>query len=1349
MKQVLISNRSKFKWLKANVFTIIIFNLLFLSSLKAQECIDSSKIDTSSACNTLYDPVCGCNKVSYSNSCEAEKNGIINYSKGKCNVILSSMYQEYGDVMFVGQFSKIESYFEGIVINWDDFLVTFSDTSLMKYMGEGVVFSKNEGTCTLKVTDRITGQSISFEYYNFKSKTYINITADPVSSEYGANPPYTIKVDYSEDLPCCNTYNLVPTRVGNTFSFSVEGSKTSCPDEGLCYNDLSYTISDLEEGEYTIKMGDFDTIIKFTAYPSLVYLMKFPRNSYWVGEYIYISVPGLNFIDWSNYIVTNSNPSVLKLIEENFLNPYYKTINFGKSTITITDKLTHDSHSFDINVIMNETNKPKAKYSFYENKIDINFTYYACGEKKPSYSIKDSTIYVTTEFIPYTSAEPCDIGMNGPAVAYLTIDSLKYNSYHVIFKSDTTYSVDTILVKSAPSILHTLYIKNTLKIGETDSIVSNMNYFIDWNRYELTAFGDFGISGTSSQGTITAFGEGTEYLVVTDLVTGDTVTFRIVIKDYLTPFFDLDQLYYNNSYSLKIKYTEYFDCNIPSIEVSEIKNDTIFFHLNTPKCGDSKCACPNDSVSLKTISYWVSGLAEGTYTITDGEVYQTITLEPSRFVDNIYFKYDELPVGYQTELLIDADKDVNWDNFTISSIDESILTVSNNIVTAVNTGYGRLIIMDNFTSEITFINLEVIPTIELNSLDTLNQLGIEISYFGMFDCNAPSIKVSEITENTILFHLDASNCSAENCVCPDNSKYLQRITTVVNNLSEGTYTVSDGIDSAVIDLEFSNILNDLYLTKSLINVGETANIDAQHYSQINWSDYYIYSSDNTVVTVDEVGKVTGVGAGYAFIQIININAGKEVSFFITVEDSFEPIIEVTNITLDSSDYKPKAIKIAYTNKFNSCKTHRLIQNVSKNTIYLGVLSSDTACETPDTSLQTLTTIVEGLETGVYTVTDGIISQTIKVGPESFIYKMKIKDWIIPVGAQTKVMVDSLEGFNWDNFTITSSDESIATVNKNIITCVNEGYAFFEIVDNETKEAINLDLLIEPVLKIYLVDPNNPYEIEVDTIAIEIAYFGLFDCNLPTIEISEITDNRIIYNVVSPKCGDEKCFCIDETLEYSTINAKVEGLSAGTYTVTNGRDSGVIILRNTSYINDMYVSKSQISYGEFADIKIDNFISLKWDKYIVKSTDESVVQCISEHFWGVGIGQAEITIEDIETNEIVRFPITVVEAFDPEIEITNIPLTTSAYKPNAINIALTHYFDCCNTHSLTQYVSNDTIYIGFLSTEMACETPDTCLQTLTTTVEGLDYGTYVINVNNSLTIKHTIRESINLFFLEKV
>ena len=51
-----------------------------------QKCIDESLIDVTSACIEIYDPVCGCNGITYTNSCYATTfNGVKSFTKGACD----------------------------------------------------------------------------------------------------------------------------------------------------------------------------------------------------------------------------------------------------------------------------------------------------------------------------------------------------------------------------------------------------------------------------------------------------------------------------------------------------------------------------------------------------------------------------------------------------------------------------------------------------------------------------------------------------------------------------------------------------------------------------------------------------------------------------------------------------------------------------------------------------------------------------------------------------------------------------------------------------------------------------------------------------------------------------------------------------------------------------------------------------------------------------------------------------------------------------------------------------------------------------------------------------------------
>ena len=48
------------------------------------DCIDSRNIDLNKACIEIYQPVCGCDDKTYSNSCFAQINGLKNWTQGGC-----------------------------------------------------------------------------------------------------------------------------------------------------------------------------------------------------------------------------------------------------------------------------------------------------------------------------------------------------------------------------------------------------------------------------------------------------------------------------------------------------------------------------------------------------------------------------------------------------------------------------------------------------------------------------------------------------------------------------------------------------------------------------------------------------------------------------------------------------------------------------------------------------------------------------------------------------------------------------------------------------------------------------------------------------------------------------------------------------------------------------------------------------------------------------------------------------------------------------------------------------------------------------------------------------------------
>jgi hypothetical protein len=53
-------------------------------SIVTTNCIDTNQIDPNGVCTMDYAPVCGCDEITYSNACVAEKNGVQVYVEGEC-----------------------------------------------------------------------------------------------------------------------------------------------------------------------------------------------------------------------------------------------------------------------------------------------------------------------------------------------------------------------------------------------------------------------------------------------------------------------------------------------------------------------------------------------------------------------------------------------------------------------------------------------------------------------------------------------------------------------------------------------------------------------------------------------------------------------------------------------------------------------------------------------------------------------------------------------------------------------------------------------------------------------------------------------------------------------------------------------------------------------------------------------------------------------------------------------------------------------------------------------------------------------------------------------------------------
>lgn len=74
---------SKRKHMKPYLLLILLSALGVSCDRNDGDCVDPDRIKNV-ACTTEYNPVCGCNNITYGNSCEADRAGVTRWTPGAC-----------------------------------------------------------------------------------------------------------------------------------------------------------------------------------------------------------------------------------------------------------------------------------------------------------------------------------------------------------------------------------------------------------------------------------------------------------------------------------------------------------------------------------------------------------------------------------------------------------------------------------------------------------------------------------------------------------------------------------------------------------------------------------------------------------------------------------------------------------------------------------------------------------------------------------------------------------------------------------------------------------------------------------------------------------------------------------------------------------------------------------------------------------------------------------------------------------------------------------------------------------------------------------------------------------------
>lgn len=66
------------------ILPLILLSMACDDETVSTDCIDESLIDPNISCITLWEPVCGCDNMTYGNDCVAGGAGVTSWTQGEC-----------------------------------------------------------------------------------------------------------------------------------------------------------------------------------------------------------------------------------------------------------------------------------------------------------------------------------------------------------------------------------------------------------------------------------------------------------------------------------------------------------------------------------------------------------------------------------------------------------------------------------------------------------------------------------------------------------------------------------------------------------------------------------------------------------------------------------------------------------------------------------------------------------------------------------------------------------------------------------------------------------------------------------------------------------------------------------------------------------------------------------------------------------------------------------------------------------------------------------------------------------------------------------------------------------------
>ncbi|HXH19834.1 MAG TPA: PKD domain-containing protein [Chitinophagales bacterium] len=153
---------------------LLITNLLLLSAVSSfsQPCVNPAQIDPTALCDLIYDPVCGCNGITYTNACEAQyQGGVTSWTPGYCQnpPPCEAFFTHQLDSAGWGVQFTDGSRGTDLRFSWD-----FGDSTTSAQQNPYHVYNPSGGKiyfACLTVTDTVTGCYGTYCDYVFLSRT--------------------------------------------------------------------------------------------------------------------------------------------------------------------------------------------------------------------------------------------------------------------------------------------------------------------------------------------------------------------------------------------------------------------------------------------------------------------------------------------------------------------------------------------------------------------------------------------------------------------------------------------------------------------------------------------------------------------------------------------------------------------------------------------------------------------------------------------------------------------------------------------------------------------------------------------------------------------------------------------------------------------------------------------------------------------------------------------------------------------------------------------------------------------------------------------------------------------------